>query len=410
MTNNAASNSNYRKHDIKISCTVNNPNPYDNNPYPVVFLDGNNIGTLSNGDSIEFSSSILEDNANGGGNTNATATEGLTQFGYSRNWDLVRAEYMNKFANCLRSDTMVDCYDTDFDHALFYQKTFTNKATRVNKGVVTAYPFMIDNNLQIAGTHPGEFAADIYNQDMVVWYTLDGGSQGSLSSPAAADPHNGADNYYMYSFKNVMYCGAGHSNVTGKRINNNDERRLFINAIINGAGPSFRGPSITVYDYVGPENDNKPNQTYRNDTITPDGSDYKMTVNSTTSSPNFTYRAQTDSSQQIAEVKIYFDLTPDPVAGADKFKYVANTDKLIYNMKYSASGSDEAKSIANKLYKSINNTVAGAGGGSLQLSPNYFIYEGNSTAYLIIAVKTSNDRYAFKRIKIKLTPKMYDLT
>lgn len=47
------------------------------------------------------------------------------------------------------------------------------------------------------------------------------------------------ENYYIYttSYGNgaITYCGAGHGSVTGPTTRNNDERKLFINVIVNSA-------------------------------------------------------------------------------------------------------------------------------------------------------------------------------
>lgn len=412
ITDNAADNAgNYAQHNIVVKVNATNvPSWLGDVGY--VFVNDNDYGKVGATANVRFSTSILDPNSGGGGGAAPVSNLGLTQFAYNPG-DINQTVYMNKYVNCLKTDIVVPNTDSAFDSDDFISqgKTFTDRATRVNKGVVTLYPFMISNDLKISPTHPSSFAANIYDKDMVVWYTLDGGSIGTHSSHVAADPHDGADNYFIYSYGNVVYCGAGHTLLTGKHRNNNDERRLLINVIVNSAHRSFKGPNIKVFDYVGPENDNKNGTVYKNDKITVEGGEYVMTVGSQTDTPNFTYQAKTDSTDQVKEVKIYFDLTPtNPTTGVDKFKYVANTDKLIYNMKYNASGSAEQKSIARNLYKSINNTVAGYGSGRLQLDPSYFKYENNTVAYIVVAVETNQGKMAFKRIKIKLAPKMYDLT
>lgn len=340
--------------------------------------------------------------------SNSAAYTGLTQFEYSRG-DINTTRYMNKYVNVLSSDTDVDTYKSNFDYDAFVKnyKVFTDTATQVNKGIVTMYPFMIGDRLRISSTHPGAFAANINDDDVTVWYTLDGGSQGSQSVLGTADPHDGADNYFVYSYGNVVYMGAGHNNITGIEKNNNDERRLIINIIVNTAHKSIKGTNIKVFDYKDPSVANNPSTVHTNKNIKPQGSDYIMTVNSTDATPEFTYLPTMDKSIQTSEVMIYYDLSPGSTADG-KFNYVSGVDELIYNMKYSSSG--EGSTISRNLYKSINENVANVGNGRLKLDERYFVFEGNTEAHIVIALKTSNNKYVFKRIRVKLNPKLYDLT
>ena len=65
---------------------------------------------------------------------------------------------------------------------------------------------------------------------------------------SAADPQDGIDDYFIYSYGSVTYCGAGHTLLTGRKRDNNDERRLFINCIVNSARKSTAGPDLRLYD------------------------------------------------------------------------------------------------------------------------------------------------------------------
>ena len=60
------------------------------------------------------------------------------------------------------------------------------------------------------------------------------------------------ENYYIYttSYGNgaITYCGAGHGSVTGPTTRNNDERKLFINVIVNSAEAVKEKPTLYVYD------------------------------------------------------------------------------------------------------------------------------------------------------------------
>lgn len=433
------SGSNTSMHNITYSFTAHNYNwgngmQEDNGTYYLVVSDtngpfkitannvialNNNVNeNLSNGtdpDSVIDLSSI---GSGGGGTTNPAAEalrngyHGMTQTFVAGN-DVSKTKYMQRYVNFLYSDTQVQQYASTFDAAEFVSsgsQAFSDKSSQVNNGIVTMYPFLIGKNIKVSATHPQDYAANIKDENMVVWYTLDGGTVGTQSSPATADPHDGADNYFLYSYGSVAYCGAGHSDLTGHNRDNNDERLLLINLIVNSAHRSVKGPGIKVHDYVTQDEANLPGYTPTNGSgigkVSPDGSGYKIKVNDEYSVPQFVYIPTMDAKSEVSEVKIYYDLTPtNPATGVDEFGFVSARDHLIYNQK--ADSSAEGLSIAKNKYKSIDNAIAT---NRLRLDPSYFVHEGNNTAYIIIAVKTNKGKITTKKIKVVLSPKLYDLT
>ena len=68
--------------------------------------------------------------------------------------------------------------------------------------------------------------------DIVVWYCLLGGVYGN-------SPNDVRNNYYLYSKGNVIYTGAGHST-----INDDEEIKLFINAIVAAANVTAVQPQV----------------------------------------------------------------------------------------------------------------------------------------------------------------------
>jgi hypothetical protein len=284
---------------------------------------------------------------------------------------------------------------------------FTDRATQTNKGVVTLYPFLIASELKISATHPNSFSTDIEDKDMVVYYALAGGSEGSRSSVAAADPQDGIDNYFIYTYGNVTYCGAGHTNITGIHRDNNDERRLFINIILNSVKKSVFGPTIDVFDPYPEKNadgstklDDEGQPIYTNNTITraEDGS-YEMVVPNADTIPEFTYRVTVpDVKDEVASVMIYYDLSPNASSG--DYGFVNGTDVLIFQ----ADAKDDASILKDK-YKLIDKSI-----DALKLKPNYFQPYENKYTYIVIAVKTTKGIVATQRIMIKIAPKLWDLT
>jgi hypothetical protein len=278
--------------------------------------------------------------------------------------------------------------------------TFTNIATQTNKGVVTLYPFLISSRLKISGTHPNSFSTDVENDDLVVYYALDGGTPGTQSSAAAADPKDGIDNYWLYSFGNLTYCGAGHQNVTGLHRDNNDERRLFINVILNSAKKSVFGPTVEIFDPYPLTDTVTGESMYVNNeiTMTEDGI-YEMTIPNTSTIPEFTFRTTIpDTKDEVAEVHIYYDLSSG--TSGDNYGFVDGTDVMIYQ-----ATAEQDPSIKKDSYKLISRAIE-----NLALQDTYFAPYGNKYTYIVVAVRTTKGIYTLQRIMIKLAPKLWDLT
>lgn len=289
---------------------------------------------------------------------------------------------------------------SDFKNLKASGKYGTDKASQNNKGIVTQYPFTLSDELNISPTHPQIYALELDNPYMTVWYSLAGGTnkaiktdkQGtfSCSSMYAATRNDGMDNYFIYSFGNVSYCGAGHSKVTGVGLDNNDERRLYINIIVNSVKKSVNQPSITVYDYKTEKKKDK------------DGSDYIMEVKNTDDWPEFSFRATVDTTvadNKIARIRIYYDLD-----------YLTHNSYAFVNDKYHVLIADMTKDKDGNPLKSGTIYDVGRELTFLQLKPEYFEPYNQEYTYIIIEVTDSNGNIAYQRIKIKLLPTLFELT
>jgi hypothetical protein len=279
---------------------------------------------------------------------------------------------------------------------------YTNRASQTNRSKVTMYPFMISSELKISGTHPNSFSVDIEDDDLVVYYTLAGGltSDKTHSTATAANPHDGIDQYYLYSYGNVTYCGAGHSAITGIGRDNNDERRLFINVILNSVKKSVFGPTIEVND-PDPVTDPVTGEAeYVNTIITPtEEGIYEMTVPNVMTIPEFSYIVKIqDDKDEVEHVKIYYDLSAN--TNGDSYGYLSGTDVMIFE-----ADADDDPTILKNLHKKIGSSIT-----ALQLQDSYFEPYGNKFTYIVIAVKTTKGVYVTQRIMVKLAPKLWDLT
>lgn len=296
----------------------------------------------------------------------------------------------------------------------------TDRATQNNIGIVTNYPFTLGSQLNISGTHPQVYAIDIEDDDMTVWYSLAGGTNVKAgSSVFAATPNDGLDNYFIYSYGNVNYCGAGHSKITGVGKDNNDERRLYINIICNSVRPSTKVPSLTLHDYNADLTATETNNVIKyNET---DGV-YVVKVNSMEEYVEFSYKATTVDST-IKSVEVYYDLdystnTDPDMSTADKLimKWTStdNKDLLVSGQRNNVGKTD----VTNLLFKVIDqdgtevtqNVLDKDGNKAtmLYLQPEYFNADG--VAYIVVKVTDSNGMSIYKRIRIELKDYLFNLT
>lgn len=328
----------------------------------------------------------------------------------------------------------------------------TDRASQNNVGIVTTYPFTLASELYISGTHPQAYALDIEDDDLTVWYSLAGGSNSKDgSSIFAASPKDGMDNYFIYTYKNVNYCGAGHTKVTGVFKNNNDERYLYINLICNSVRNSVKQPTINIYDY-GTENNN---------IFKRDASDaYYTKVDSDTAYPDFSFKVTVDKSEDVtlSNVKIFYDLdySEDNTSNAytadanhilianwssstnveagkirDVFRYDSDLlfrEKLgsdgkpiVKGIKKDANGNDMKDANGNPIYEyeyetenhiNIDGTVTDKieNVSRLKLQPSYFAPYNNEYTYLVIEATDSAGNKVYQRVKIMIKPRLFDLT
>ena len=131
----------------------------------------------------------------------------------------------------------------------------TTKASQVNEGAITEYPYKIDKTITVAATHfqyyqlaLEENADEDDSGDLVVWYCL--GDKDNKNGDGYYDhsPNDVRNNYYIYSYKNIIYTGVGHSNVQNNN-NNLMEKKLFVNTIIAAynAGTNTKDLKLQLY-------------------------------------------------------------------------------------------------------------------------------------------------------------------
>lgn len=161
-----------------------------------------------------------------------------------------------------------------YTNALLNQKkmgsgdTLVSYATKVNDGAITQYPYVIGDTIKIANTH-GQYYQLALEQDydtnnrsdgetdIVVWYCLGGNGGSSLYD---FSPNDARNNYYLYSKGNVIYTGAGHSDVTDEK-----EINLFINAIVAAANVAAVAPEVSFIKSLDPAAETETTRYYMTD-------------------------------------------------------------------------------------------------------------------------------------------------
>lgn len=140
------------------------------------------------------------------------------------------------------------------------------KATQVNEGQITQYPYQISNeaqnSLKVSATHYQWYQPNMEldrdhdgKNDIVVWYCLSDiyDNQNYPKNIYNIIPNDVVNNYYIYTMGNVTYSGAGHS-----KPDSDAEMRLFVNTIIAAYKAGVTAPSVSFQDKQG----NKISSTY----------------------------------------------------------------------------------------------------------------------------------------------------
>lgn len=177
--------------------------------------------------------------------------------------------YNGTIRNLLKKNMYIKTTTTDIE---------SNKASELNAGQVTSYPYKISenipylagNSITIAETHAQYFALNlekdsslydengILNPQPVVWYTFaksfdnnycGASNDGQPDTNAARNLYysvtdkDAMNNYYIYSYGNVTYTAAGHDKITS-----DSELELFVNTFTKAILSGKHAPTVTYTD------------------------------------------------------------------------------------------------------------------------------------------------------------------
>ena len=104
---------------------------------------------------------------------------------------------------------------------------------KVNDGLMTAYPYQLNQAIAIALTHNQYYTLDLEDPAVIPWYNITGSNR---------DINDSWNHYYTYSKDNITYSGTGHTS------NNfpTEEKELFVNTMYRAFLGSNHAPEITV--------------------------------------------------------------------------------------------------------------------------------------------------------------------
>ncbi|GEN33020.1 DUF5057 domain-containing protein [Aneurinibacillus danicus] len=110
----------------------------------------------------------------------------------------------------------------------------SQQTKKVNEGMINQFPFLLDENVQIATTHNQYYTLDLEDENVVPWYNIIGSKR---------DTDDSWNHYYTYSKGTVTYSGTGHTNKGFP----DPEQRLFVNTMYRAFIGANHAPELTVY-------------------------------------------------------------------------------------------------------------------------------------------------------------------
>ncbi|MBO5087893.1 MAG: DUF5057 domain-containing protein [Lachnospiraceae bacterium] len=321
----------------------------------------------------------------------------------------------------------------------FEAKHGTRTAQKVNEGGVTMFPFSISDQLRIAPAHAQAFTLDLEDPSVAVWYTL-GANYRQLNVEAyqsryasgfyTASPRDGLNNYFLYSKDTVFYSGAGHQLITGRNKDNNDERKLFINVLVNCVSKAKMGPSLKLYnkcttagcdhkgecEYVNPKDDKTNKELAKNlNKLFYNKSEkmyqYNIDDSQTNIYPEFDFKAIAGTAE-LDRIEVFYDLDYDEDAPNDDFTPksdgVTGDEMITYNPSVLTNNDPKNTTIASQM-DGKRVFLRESSHSKLLLKKEYFTPYNNYT-YIVIKVTDTAGKEKTARIKINIIPYLFDLT
>ena len=246
-----------------------------------------------------------------------------------------------------------------------------------------------------------------------------------MSSNYVANPMDGGNNYFVYQYQpagnnagTVTYLGAGRTVITGYKRENNDERRFFINLILNTGRKSTKSTTLNLYDHSSTQvisNGVPGTANLTNSVIQENGTLGYKTIVTEGSLPEFSYLVMSDSTVDISEVWAYYDLDYDEANPDNEYHEGDGNHVLVYNKTHSKKAPYVASGYLAYIDKNTAFTGAPMEVNGVMVTPSMleikdtYLYN-NEYTYIVVKVKDTKGNIHFQRLKIVLKPELHELT
>lgn len=262
-------------------------------------------------------------------------------------------------------------------------------ATKVNEGAITEYPFKL-GDINVSETHGQYYQLAMERDDdkdgcndVVVWYCLSGSAYDN-------SPNDVRNNYYFYSKGNVIYTGAGHSTV-----NQEDEIKLFINAIVAAANVSAVDPDVNFVSELNPAAQVETSRYYATD---------QANWTNTSSEGNLLEK----------DMQFYLNIKDYNMVSASLSSENEGTENMTVQFFVDKDGTQSGTPNESSL-ENITNKIAGlttyGTGAVINISGNSFSIGNNAYAFTVSDIEQylKTDSYAYRqncKIYAKVTSKV----
>ena len=282
----------------------------------------------------------------------------------------------------------------------------TDYCERNNVGIITMYPFTIPPRIHVGVTAPGSYALDVEDDNLVVYYSMVGGTEGTGSSLFAADPMDGQNNYFLYQYGSITYTGAGHGLLTGFGRQNNDERKLFINCIVNAGKKSMRGPTLTLHDL-----DTTLDKVQANDAnkiikeCNYEDCDYYTEIEDLEDFKGFDFLPHIPTGNKLQNVKVYYDVNHTDDYDDDG-AYSCDADDVEI-LKWDRDKNSSDTSVGENILKAIKQSTTE--NRSVLMDSYFDVKKNKDYAYIVVEIEDVRKQKAHAVLRIQFKESLIDL-
>ncbi|WP_252234494.1 DUF5057 domain-containing protein [Clostridium sp. ZS1] len=136
---------------------------------------------------------------------------------------------------------------------------------RVNKSLITNYPFELGENIRVRRTHGQYLQLNFEDENVIPWFTLTDNNKnnndentpyGGSNSGHISNKYDPRNNFYTYSKGNITFSGTGENTRENCKYPIS-ELKLFVNTIVKAERGANHKPTITALENVNEIPSNK---------------------------------------------------------------------------------------------------------------------------------------------------------